>query len=63
MGREAINIQDAALAGSHVITVPPPFLAKFLDHQYSRATVRQFNEDARKALAKIEELRAPATAR
>ena len=58
--REAINIQDAALAGAHVITVPPPFLAKFLDHQYSRATVRQFNEDARKALAKIEELRVPA---
>jgi len=33
--------------------VPPQFLEKFIDHQYSRATVRQFNEHARKALLKI----------
>ena len=55
--REAINLQDAALAGAHVITAPPQFLDKFIDHHYSRATVRGFNEDAQKALAKIEELR------
>ena len=55
--REAVNIQDAALAGAHVITAPPQFLEKFIDHQYSRATVRQFNEDARKALVKVEDLR------
>jgi len=55
--REVINIQDAALAGAHVITVPPQFMGKLIDHHYSRDTVRQFNEDAQKALAKIEELR------
>jgi len=56
--REVINIQDAALAGAHIITVPPQFMSKMIDHHYSRATVRQFNEDARKALAKIAEVRA-----
>lgn len=55
--REVINIQDAALAGAHVITVPPQFMGKLVDHHYSRATVQQFNADAQKALAKIEELR------
>ncbi|MBI4233821.1 MAG: transaldolase [Chloroflexi bacterium] len=55
--REAINIQDAALAGAHIVTVPPQFLEKWIDHQYSRATVRGFNEDARQALAKMAELR------
>ena len=49
--REVINLQDAVLAGAHVITVPPQFMAKWLDHQFTRATVGQFNEDARKALA------------
>jgi transaldolase len=55
--REVINIQDAALAGAHIITVPPQFMSKMIDHQYSRATVAQFNKDARKALAKIAGLR------
>lgn len=55
--REAINIQDAAAAGAHIVTSPPQFLAKFVDHHYSRATVQGFNEDARKALAKIEQHR------
>ncbi len=58
--REAINIQDAAQAGAHVITTPPQFLDRFIDHKYSRDTVRGFNEDAAKALAKMEELRAVA---
>ena len=60
--REAINIQDAALAGAHVLTVPPQFMSKMIDHHYSRATVRQFNKDAQKALAKIAELREKARA-
>jgi len=54
--REAINVQDAALAGAHIITIPPQFLEKWVDHQYTRATVRQFNQDAQKALAKMQEL-------
>jgi len=56
--REVINIQDAALAGAHVITVPPQFMGKLIDHYYSRATVQGFNADAQKALAKMEELKA-----
>jgi transaldolase len=56
--REVINIQDAALAGAHVITVPPQFMDKLIDHRYTRETVRQFNEDAEKALAKMGKLTA-----
>jgi transaldolase len=55
--REVINIQDAALAGAHVITVPPQFMDKLTDHRYTRETVRQFNSDAQEALAKMGELR------
>ncbi|MFV2065298.1 MAG: transaldolase family protein [Chloroflexota bacterium] len=55
--REVMNIQDAALAGAHVITVPPQFMDKLIDHRYTRDTVRQFNQDAQKALAKIRNIR------
>lgn len=51
--RTAIDIQNAALAGAHIITVPPPFFAKMIDHKYTRDTVRQFNRDAEKALNEI----------
>lgn len=51
--RATIDIQEAALAGAHIVTTPPQFLEKFIDHHYSRATVRGFNADARKALAKM----------
>lgn len=54
--REAINIQDAAVAGAHIITAPPQFLDKWVDHHYTRATVQGFNQDAQKALAKMAEL-------
>ena len=52
--RSAIDVQAAALAGAHVVTVPPQFLDRFIDHQYSRATVRGFNNDAEAALAMAE---------
>ena len=45
--RETMNVQDAAEAGAHIITVPPALLEKLIDHRYSRDTVRGFNEDAR----------------
>jgi len=32
-------------------------MSKMIDHHYSRATVAQFNKDAKKALAKIAEVR------
>ncbi|MSQ41853.1 MAG: transaldolase [Dehalococcoidia bacterium] len=49
--REPANVQDAAEAGAHIITIPPALLEKLIDHRYSRDTVRGFNEDARAALA------------
>src|SRR6266851_4355058 len=51
--RTVMDIQAAALAGAHIITIPPQFLPKMVDHRYTRETVRQFNEDATKALAEI----------
>jgi transaldolase len=44
-----MDVQAAALAGAHVVTIPPQFLPKMVDHKYTRETVRQFNEDAVKA--------------
>jgi transaldolase len=55
--REAINIQDAALAGAHIITIPPEFLTRMADHKYSRATVAQFVGDAKKALEMMNKTR------
>jgi transaldolase len=52
--RAVMDIQQAAIAGAHVITVPPQFLAKMMDHKYTRETVRQFVDDAVKALEKME---------
>jgi transaldolase len=51
--RSAIDVQNAAMAGAHVVTVPPQFLAKMIDHRYTRETVRQFNHDAEKAMTQI----------
>ena len=56
--RSTMDVQNAALAGAHIITIPPQFLSKMLDHQYTRATVRQFNQDAEKAMTQIRETRA-----
>jgi transaldolase len=47
--RTVIDIQAAALSGAHIITVPPQFFPKMIDHKYTRDTVRQFNADAAKA--------------
>lgn len=55
--REVINIQDAALAGAHVITIPPELMNKLIDHKYTRDTVAGFLKDALSALAKMEEAR------
>jgi transaldolase len=51
--RGAIDVQSAALAGAHIITIPPQFLPKMVDHKYSRDTVRQFNEDAAKTSREV----------
>lgn len=51
--RAVIDIQNAALAGAHVVTVPPKFLRQMMDHKYSRFTVQQFLTDGRAAQEKI----------
>jgi transaldolase len=48
--RSVADILQAAVAGAHIITVPPQFLARMADHKYTRDTVRQFVNDAQKAL-------------
>ena len=51
--RAVMDVQNAAIAGAHIVTIPPQFLPKMVDHKYSRDTVRQFNHDAEKAMAQI----------
>jgi transaldolase len=51
--RTVMDIQNAALAGAHIITVPPQFLPRMVDHRYTRETVRQFVQDAQKTLAEM----------
>ena len=60
--RSVMDVQSAALAGAHIITIPPQFLAKMLDHKYTRETVRQFVADAEKAMDQIAEVRLGASA-
>ena len=55
--RSVGDILSAAVAGAHIITIPPQFLGKMADHQYTRETVRQFVNDAQKALEMMEKVR------
>lgn len=54
--RETMNVQEAAQAGAHVVTVPPKFLRQMIDHKYSRFTVAQFLADGLSAAEKMLEL-------
>jgi transaldolase len=56
--RSVMDIQNAALAGAHIITVPPQFLPKMVDHRYTRETVRQFVNDAEKTIEQMKKGRA-----
>lgn len=55
--RTVMDIQNAALAGAHIITIPPQFLPKMVDHRYTRETVRQFIADAEKTLAEMTQVK------
>ena len=55
--RGVIDIQEAAVSGAHIITIPPEFLTKMADHKYARETVRQFIVDAQKATEIMERAR------
>ena len=52
--RSVGDILSAAMAGAHIITIPPQFLTKMADHKYTRATVEQFVNDAKKASEMME---------
>ena len=55
--RSVGDILSAAMAGAHIITIPPQFLTKMVDHKFTRATVEQFITDAKKALEMMEKVR------
>jgi len=48
--RSVQDILQAAMAGAHIITIPPQFLTRMADHKYTRETVKQFIADATKAI-------------
>jgi transaldolase len=48
--RSVGDVLNAAIAGAHIVTIPPQFLYKMADHKYTRETVREFLGDADKAL-------------
>jgi transaldolase len=60
--RSVGDILTAAIAGAHIITIPPQFLVKMVDHKYTRDTVRQFVNDAQKAMEMMEKVMASRTA-
>lgn len=55
--RSVGDILSAAIAGAHIITIPPQFLDKMADHKYTRETVKQFVSDAAKASEMKEQAR------
>src|SRR5580700_1853829 len=55
--RTVMDIQNAALAGAHIVTIPPQFLPKMADHRYTRETVRQFMQDAEKTIEEMSKVK------
>ena len=53
--RSVGDILNAVTAGTHIVTIPPQFLDKMADHKYSRETVKQFLNDADKALRMMQQ--------
>ncbi len=51
--REVMNIQEAASAGAHILTIPPQFMTRLADHKYTRFTVSEFVRDGQKALEQL----------
>jgi transaldolase len=48
--RSVGDVISAALAGAHIVTIPPQFLGKMADHKFTRETVKQFMTDAQSTL-------------
>ena len=55
--RSVGDVLTSAIAGAHIITIPPQFLEKMADHKFTRETVRQFMADAQKTLEMMEKVR------
>ena len=55
--RSVADVLSAAMAGAHIITIPPQFLTRMADHKFTRATVEQFITDAKKTLEMMEKER------
>ena len=55
--RSVADVLDAAIAGTHIITIPPQFLTRMADHKYTRDTVKQFINDATKALEMMKQVK------
>jgi len=55
--RGVIDIQNYAIAGAHIITIPPKFLSKMIDHKYTRDTVKGFINDALETLMKMKNVK------
>lgn len=55
--RSVGDVLSAAMAGAHIITIPPQFLGKMADHKYTRETVREFVNDAQKAMEMMEKVK------
>jgi len=51
--RSVGDVLQAVRAGAHIVTVPPPLIAKMADHQYARETVRQFLGDVQKTASAL----------
>jgi len=52
--RSVGDVLMAAMAGAHIVTIPPQLITKMADHKYTRDTVKQFVDDAQKALEMME---------
>jgi transaldolase len=61
--RTVMDVQNAALAGAHIVTIPPHFLPKMIDHRYTRETVRQFVQDAEKSMEEMSKAKVRAATR
>lgn len=51
--RSVADVLQAAMAGAHIITIPPQFLTRMADHKYTRDTVKQFIDDSAKSLERM----------
>ena len=53
--RSVGDVINAALSGTHIVTVPPKYLDKMSDHKYTRATVKEFITDTQNGLKMMRE--------